>query len=118
MYHYGYVRHPWLMQKRNVEIETTYRGAQEIKKLFEKAPDSFDYGPLDKRPVFKGTHPSVMQERIRAMYWKDLLQYTGPDRTRYHHDKLKYRFLTFLEQNLFGGRQIGGFKNYVLLKNV
>jgi hypothetical protein len=118
MFHYGYVRNPDLMQKRNVETETTYRGAAETQKLFKKAADVFDYGPLDKLPVFKGTHPSVMDARVRAMDWKDLLQYGGTDKTRYHHDKFKYRFLTFLEQNLFGGRQIGGFKNYVLLKNV
>jgi hypothetical protein len=118
LYHYGYVRHPGLMQKRNIEIETTYRGARETKKLFEKAPHVFDFGPLDKRSVFSGTHPLVMNKRIQTMDWKHLLQYGGKDKTRFHHDKLKYRFLTFLEQNLFGGRQIGGFKNYVLLKNV
>jgi glycosyltransferase involved in cell wall biosynthesis len=118
MFHYGYVRNPGLMQKRNIETETTYRGAGEAQKLFEKAADVFDYGPLDKRFVFKGTHPSVMEARIRAMDWKNLLHFGGPDKTHYYHDKFKYRFLTFLEQNLFHGRQIGGFKNYVLLKNI
>jgi hypothetical protein len=118
MFHYGYVRNPRLMQKRNVEIETTYRGTGEAQKLFEKTTDVFDFGPLDKRPLFEGTHPSVMDARIRAIDWKDLLQYGGTDKTHYHHDSFKYRFLTFLEKNLFGGRQIGGFKNYTLLKNV
>jgi glycosyltransferase involved in cell wall biosynthesis len=118
IFHYGYVRNPMLMQKRNIEIETTYRGAEETQKLFEKQADAFDFGPLDKRPFFKGTHPSVMGDRIRAMDWNNLLHYCGADRTHYHHDRFKYRFLTFLEQNFLGGRQIGGFKNYVLLKNI
>jgi glycosyltransferase involved in cell wall biosynthesis len=118
MYHYGYVRNPKLMQRRNIEIETTYRGIEETQNFFKESADIFDFGPLDKRSVFKGTHPSVMEARIRAMDWKDLLQYSGTDKTRYHHDRFKYRFLTFLEQNLFGGRQIGGFKNYKLLKNI
>jgi hypothetical protein len=116
MYHYGYVRNPRLMQKRNVEVETIYRGPGEAQRLFEKAADVFDFGPLDKRPVFKGTHPSVMRDRIRAMDWHDLLQYSGPDRTHFHHDKFKYRALTFIENSFLGGRQLGGFKNYVLLK--
>jgi hypothetical protein len=118
MYHYGYVRNPRLMQKRNVEIETTYRGTGEAQKLFKKTPDVFDFGPLDKRPLFGGAHPSVMDARIRAMDWKDHLQYGGRDKTRYHHDKFKYRFLSFLENRFLGGRQLGGFKNYILLKNV
>jgi hypothetical protein len=118
MYHYGYVRNPGLMQKRNIEIETTCHGAEETKKRFEKAPDVFDFGPLDKRLVFKGTHPAVMEARIRAMDWKNLLQYSGPDATRYRHDRFKHRFLTFIENRFCNGRQIGGFKNYVLLKNV
>jgi hypothetical protein len=118
MYHYGYVRDPWLMRKRNVEVETTYWGTGEAQKLFEKTTDVFDFGPLDKHPVFEGTHPSVMEGRMRAMDWKDHLQYGGRDKTRYHHDKFKYRFLTFLENRFLGGRQLGGFKNYILLKNI
>jgi hypothetical protein len=118
MFHYGYVRNPILMRKRNVEIETTYRGVAETQLLFEKAADIFDFGLLDKRPLFKATHPSVMEARIRAMDWKHLLQYSGINKTRYHHDKFKYRVLTFLEQRLLGGRQIGGFKNYKLMKDI
>ncbi len=118
MFHYGYVRSPVLMQKRNVEIETTYRGAEETKKLYEKTGDFFDYGPLNKRRVFTGTHPAVLHERIQNMDWKNLLTYNGKDNTRYHHDKLKYRVLTFLENTFLRGKQIGGFKNYTLLKNV
>jgi hypothetical protein len=76
----------------------------------------FDFGPLDKRQVFTGTHPAVMDGRIRAMDWNHLLQYGGADRTNYHHDRRKYRILTFLEKRFFGGRQIGGYKNYILLK--
>jgi len=118
IYHYGYVRDPRLMQKRNVEIVTTYLGKGETQKFYKDASDTFDYGPLDKRFVFSGTHPKVMDKRIQEMNWKHLLADTGPDSTHYHHDKFKYRFLTSLEQKFLGGRQIGGFKNYVLLKDV
>jgi len=30
------------------------------------------------------------------------------------HERLKYRVLTFIEQHLFGGRQIFSFRNYRL----
>jgi hypothetical protein len=62
-----------------------------------------------------------MQKRIAEMDWKEELQYRGkpdPARERHKHEKFKYRFLTFLERYLTGGREIGGFKNYDLLKHV
>jgi len=118
MYHYGYVRSPVLMHKRNVEIETTYRGAEEAKKLYEKAGDFFDYGPLNKRWTFTETHPAVLHDRIQKMDWKNLLTYSGKDNTRYNHDRLKYRVLSFLENTFLHGKQIGGFKNYRLLKGL
>ena len=40
----------------------------------------------------------------------------NPDREMHKHDKLKYRFITFLEQKVLGGMELGGFKNYELLK--
>jgi hypothetical protein len=118
VFHYGYVRHPALMVKRNKEAETTYRGTREAEIFFKKAPELFDFGPLDKRTLFEGTHPKVMEARIRSMHWKSLLQYGGKDDTHYHHDKLKYKILSFLENHFLGGRQIGGYKNYRLLKRL
>jgi hypothetical protein len=35
---------------------------------------------------------------------------------KHNHDKLKYRLLSFIEQNILGGKQIAGFKNYQLIK--
>jgi hypothetical protein len=57
-----------------------------------------------------------MKEWIAKMDWKGLLDYRGISKKRFKHDKLKYKILTWLEQNLFGGRQIGGFKNYIIVK--
>jgi glycosyltransferase involved in cell wall biosynthesis len=116
MFHYGYVRDSRLMQTRNVEIETTYRGKEETKKLFAKQPKLFDYGTLQNKYVFTGSHPAVLEKRIKSMNWKHLLQYSGKDMTHFHHDKVKYKILSFLEKTLLGGKQIGGYKNYILLK--
>jgi hypothetical protein len=117
MFHYGYVRHPSLMQTRNVEIETTYRGSAGAQAYYAGKPQVFDFGPLNKRAKFNGTHPAVLDKRISEMNWKDLLTYSGPDHTSYHHDKLKYRILSFLENTFLGGKQIGGYRNYILHKD-
>ena len=57
-----------------------------------------------------------MRERIAAMNWKNELQYSGPSRVKFNHDRFKYRLVTFIEQRILGGHQLGGFRNYVLLK--
>jgi glycosyltransferase involved in cell wall biosynthesis len=113
MYHYGYVRNPELMQRRNVEIETTYWGAEKGKQVAKTV--SFDFGSLEKLPLFKDTHPAVLQQHQAAMSWKHLLQYSGKSTAVFNHDKPKYRFLTWLEKNICNGNQIGGYKNYRLL---
>ncbi|HUI92893.1 MAG TPA: hypothetical protein VLX68_11655 [Chitinivibrionales bacterium] len=116
MFHYGYVRHPRLMQRRNAEIETTYHGEAEARKMFGHRPAQFDFGPMEKLAVYKGTQPKVMEKRISEMDWKELLynkgKSTGPRKS------LKHRILTWIEKTFFGGRQVGGYKNYILLKDV
>jgi hypothetical protein len=118
IFHYGYVRHPGLMQRRTNEIETIYHEAGPRNSALEQKPVMFDFGPLDRLTVFKGTHPVVLGERIQSMDWGGLLQAGGKPKTIHRHDRFKCRFLTFLEKTFFGGKQIGGYKNYVLLKNV
>lgn len=114
IFHYGFVRHPRLMQTRNRAIEANYWGKEVASKMFADKPDHFDYGPLDRLAVFNESYPQVMNERIASMDWKELLQYSGPNKTHFKHDRLKYRILTFIEQRLLGGRQVGGYRNYIL----
>lgn len=120
IYHYGWVRPPHLMQNKTRALNTVHWGRQRAEEHYQKAPKEFDYGPLDRLEVFKESHPAVMKEMIARMNWKDKLQYSGkpnPYRVPHKHERLKYRAISFLEK-LLGGRQIGGFKNYILLKDV
>jgi hypothetical protein len=117
IFHYGWVRPPPLMQQKNREMERAYHGGETAEKMFLDRPAVFDYGPLNRLAHFSGTHPEVIRQWIAKMDWKKLLDYEGKSNARFNHDRLKYRFLTFLEQKIFGGRQIGGFRNYKLLKN-
>lgn len=119
IYHYGWVRPPQLMQNKRRALDTVHWGLKRAQEYYEKVPREFDYGPLNRLAVFSGTHPQVMQERIRQMDWQDRLQYSGrpnPYRALHKHERLKYRLLSWVEQHLNGGRQIGGFRNYELLQ--
>ena len=61
-----------------------------------------------------------MKEWISKFDWKDQLNYTSkdvnPKREKWKQERFKYKLVTFLEQKLFGGKDIFGFKNYELLK--
>ena len=119
IYHYGWVRPPHLMQNKRRALDSVHWGLNRAKDYYEKAPQEFDYGPLNLLAKFEGTHPLVMNEMIAKMNWNDKLQYSGkpnPFREPHKHEKLKYRLLSLIEKCLNGGEQIGGFKNYELLQ--
>jgi hypothetical protein len=120
IYHYGWVRPPRIMQVKRRALDTLHWGRKQAADYYDSAPEAFDYGPLDRLAVFEGTHPAVMKDRIEQMDWQDELQAGGrPDARRqpHKHERLKYRLLTFVENDLLGGRRIGTFKNYTLLKD-
>ncbi len=119
VYHYGWVRPPDTMQNKRKEFDRAYQGDEVSERGHRQEEMYFDYGPLSRLNVFRETHPAVMKEWIEKFDWQDRLQLSGPvkpGRYLYKHEKLKYRLLTFLEQTILGGRQIGGFKNYRLIK--
>lgn len=119
IFHYGWVRPPYLMRQKKKALDTIHHGAQKVAHMRQHAAKDFDYGPIQKLPRFKGQHPQVMKDWIAQFDWGEQLQYQGRrDRQRapYKHEMTKYRFLAFLEQNLLGGRTLGGVKNYELIR--
>jgi hypothetical protein len=119
IYHYGWVRPPHLMQNKRKALDSVHWGLKKSKEYYEKAPKEFDYGPLNLLAEFKETHPKIMEGRIKALDWKDKLQYSGQPssgRGRHKHERLKYRIISFIEKHLNGGNQIGGFRNYIILR--
>lgn len=120
VYHYGWVRPPQYMQTKKQALDTIHKGSKKVQKIYENQPKEFDFGALNKLGTFTETHPKVMTEWIARFDWKDKLQYDGKPnqfRKKHKHERLKYRITSWLEQNLRGGKHIGGFKNYILLKN-
>lgn len=121
VFHYGWVRPPQLMQSKKKVMDSFYWGKKSTDEKYKKVPTYFDYGPLDRLPLFTEEHPQVMQQRIKLIDWKDKLQFSGkPNRYRekHKHERLKYRILSLIEKRLLSGKQIGGFNNYTLLKSM
>jgi hypothetical protein len=118
IYHYGFVRPPELMTKKTKNHNTIYRGKTSTDTKFKEHSDIFDYGDLSRLNIYKESHPQVLEEYIKKFYWKEKLRpFYIPEKTILNkHDRLKYRVLTFIEQNFLGGNIIGGFKNYKLIK--
>ncbi len=120
VYHYGWVRPPSFMQRKRKALDTIHQDADTVNQKFELEPPVFDYGPMNKAVEFKGSHPSVMKEWIAQFDWANQLRESGPfptDRELHKHERLKYRILTFFEQRLLNGNHIGGFKNYIIVKD-
>jgi hypothetical protein len=120
IYHYGWVRPPKYMQKKKKSLDTIHKGTDKVNSMYNLLPGEYDYGPLGRASEFKETHPAVMKEWIEDFHWADKLNYTrkerNPDREKNKHDRPKYRFITFLEQYVFGGRELFGTKNYEFVK--
>ncbi len=119
IFHYGWVRPPELMQNKKKVHDGLHRGINQAEKEYADRDNHYDYGPLDRIPTFPGSHPTVMKEKIEQLFWKDQLNYSSrwtPTRPLNKHEKLKYRILTWIENNLLGGKEIGGYSNWNIVK--
>jgi len=115
IYHYGWVRPPEYMQTKRKSLDTIHHGSEKAEQMYQNTALEFDYGPMKLLSEFKGTHPVVMKKWIEKFDWQDKLSFEGSkniQQQKNKHQKLKYRFLTFIEQKILCGRQVGGFKNY------
>ncbi len=116
VYHYGWVRPPRLMQAKKKEQDGMHWGKEKAEQMHQASPLDFDYGPLGKIPLFKGSHPKVMDDYRKELSWKAELNYSKQEtkpRKKNKHDSFKVRFLSFIENNFLGGREIFGYSNWV-----
>jgi hypothetical protein len=118
VFHYGWVRPPQYMQKKRRVFEGIHQGEARAEEMLSRESTEFDFGNMSHLSLYRHTHPSVMDERIRLFNWGDQLRRTTNQSTvaRHKHERLKYRVLTFIEQTFLGGRQIMSFKNYRLAR--
>jgi hypothetical protein len=103
--HYGWVKDPFAMQRKQETFHKLYHQDEWLEKNVAKASE-FDYAGIDALERFDGTHPAVMQPRIKAKNW------TFDHDLSFNRLSLKDRCKLFLDKKL--GIRLG-YKNYVLL---
>ncbi|MEY4540633.1 MAG: hypothetical protein RLZZ306_2390 [Bacteroidota bacterium] len=108
IYHYGWVKSPEIQKekmKSSINFWATDEQAASVKKHYD---DNFDYAGIDSLTTFNGTHPKVMQARIKRVNW----QFDFDIREK--KLSLKNRFRAWVEK--LTGWRIGEYKNFELLK--
>lgn len=70
IYHYGWVKSPKQMKQKQKDISKYWVEDGEALNEFIASEDFFDFNEFDSLEKFKGTHPSVMHERIQNQNWK------------------------------------------------
>lgn len=107
VFHYGYVKNPRTMQTKALDFHRLWHDEEWIRQNFNIG-DLFDYSAIDSLSLFLGTHPAVMEERIRNTSW-DIKLDTSAKKFGFK-DGLLHR----IEQ--LTGYRLFEYKNYSLLK--
>jgi len=114
VFHYGWVRPPELINRKRREQHQFHHGKD--KTTADLQQEFFEFGPLGRLNVYKEKHPEVMHHWIQQLHWQDKLdeskKYRVVNRGKMKHEKLKYRVLSFIENNLLNGAQIFGWRNW------
>jgi len=108
IYHYGWVKSPKQMHQKAKNIGKFWRTDEEWEQ-FLTASDFWDFNnEYDSLVKFTGTHPAVMQERIKNQNWKIELDIS---KKRF---SFKERLLYFIEK--LTGKRLFDYKNYKILR--
>lgn len=107
VYHYGWVKSPAQMMKKQKEFSKLWHPDEALQSMMEQ-PDFFDYSQFDSLVPFTGSHPKVMQERVERANWK--VSFDPTQKKFSLKDKLLYQFEKSTGIRLFE------FRNYVLVK--
>lgn len=108
MYHYGWVRPPAIQKERSRHFHRWWHPDEWIERNFSHNEEASPYENTGKLVPFTGTHPSVMEARIKAMNWS----YTY-DPARVSKGSLSERLLDFIEHKT--GVRLFEYRNFRLL---
>ena len=106
VYHYRWVKDPRIMQQKHLHIHK-YWNNDEAEKYVKVSTEGFDYSQIDSLAPFDGSHPQVMQTRLKQQNWQ------------FSHDisrknlSLKYRLKMWFFK--LTGSYIGEYKNYKII---
>ena len=102
VYHYGWVRDPRAMQRKQRAFSSLYHDDSWVDEHVAKA-DEFDYSRVDSLEVFKETHPAVMKHLIELKNW------------RFDFDVSKKNYSLKERLKRLVGIRIGEYKNYKII---
>jgi glycosyltransferase involved in cell wall biosynthesis len=106
IYHYGWVKHPEIAQKKAVNFNMMNSADYVVTEAILQA--QYDYHHIDKLAAFTGTHPAVIKNKIEAVNWEFEF-----DVTKTQKMKLKHKVAFFIES--LTGYRIGEYKNYKVI---
>lgn len=106
IYHYGWVKNPKYQMEKQKHFNLLWHSEEEVKKMVQEA-NEYDYSNIDSLSLFGGSHPTVMESRIKNANWDF---YFDSSRKKI---KLKERIISIFER--FLNRPLFRYKNYDLL---
>jgi hypothetical protein len=107
IYHYGWVKSPEQMLRKQKNVSRFWNEDSEEWKKFLESGEYFDFNEFDSLKKFTGTHPAVMQERIRKRNWQVELDLSKKKFS--FKDNLLYRF------EMLTGIRPFDFRNYKVI---
>jgi hypothetical protein len=106
IHHYGWVQDPKVMKAKLVIKENIYDGKEsDVENIV--VPEDFAFSLVNALNKFTGTHPAVMQQRIKNMSWT--FKYDISKNTF----RLKDRFKNLVEK--LTGKRVFSYKNYKII---
>lgn len=108
VYHYGWVKSPEQMRKKQKESSLFWNNDQQMEQI-KLSPDYYDFTGFDSLEKFKGTHPEVMQNRIEQKNWVIELDISKKKFS------LKNKLLYYFEK--LTGVRLFDFRNYKIIRS-
>ncbi len=108
IHHYGWVKPPQKQQAKQKHFNKLWHSDKNVEKMVGHSDDYNYLKNIDSLEKFKGSHPTIMKERIAKQDW--IFHYNFINNKKSFKEKIK-NFLYKLT-----GRRLGEYKNYILLK--
>ena len=106
IYHYGWVKEPKAMQKKQLNFNKYWHDDAWVEKNVLEA-EAFDYSKINSLTLFKETHPAIMQKRIAEKNWQFKMDLS------FNQKSFKEKLKLFLKKYL--GLDFN-YKNYRIVK--
>lgn len=106
IYHYGWVKHPTIAQKKALNFNVINNADYVITEAILQ--QQYNYHNIDKLAAFTGTHPIVIKNKIEAVNWEFEF-----DAAKAQKMKLKHKIAFFIES--LTGYRLGEYKNYKVI---